>query len=53
MSSRMSTLPAEVMTKIFEYDPTFRYPYQKCCWEIHNMGTMSNSTNTNYLEYKK
>jgi hypothetical protein len=36
-----SNLPSEVVAKIFEYDPTFRYPYQQCCWEIHNMGTIS------------
>ena len=41
MTSRMSTLPTDVVSKIFEFDPTFRTEYRKCCWEIHNMGTMS------------
>jgi hypothetical protein len=41
MPSLFSTLPTEVVSRIFEFDPTFRTEYRKCCWEIHNMGTMS------------
>jgi hypothetical protein len=39
--SLLSTLPSEVVATIFEYDPTFHTEYQKCCWEIRNIGTMS------------
>jgi len=38
----MSILPTEVLSKIFEYDPTFHAEYQKCCKEIQNIGNFLN-----------
>jgi len=34
-------LPNEVVTLIFEFDPTFHLQFRKCCWEIQNMGIFS------------
>jgi hypothetical protein len=38
MTGRLYTLPTEVVSRIFEFDPTFHEEYRKCHWEIHNMG---------------
>ena len=40
MTSLLSTLPTEVVSRIFEYDPTFRTEYRKCCGEIRYIGTV-------------
>lgn len=51
MPSLLSTLPTEVVAKIFEYDSTFRYRYQQCCWEIRNMGILSQRRLVKELEH--